>query len=887
MTRHPSSPRRSRLVRASALVAAWATVAVTLTAGTWTSATAVEGSTEPSATTVRWLDESQPERRWTSLSGAPEGDEITNPHYGDFENLRVTVAKTAELGDEPVSVLVEGMPGGSVGSDPMIPGFTDGTAPFIQQNFVQVMQCWGDPASPDFRETCTFGANQANQVAQTDLIEGTAEGRGSPPYRSPQGTEYYVWPPDDQPNVPLYREVINPASTNEVMAVPIAGDGSARFIFEVQSFRSAPYTGCGEELPGGDRRRCSLVVVPRGTVYGGSLPNGNPGRVTNYGEFGQQSGAPLDPINDYWDNRIVIPLDFAPPRSACGNGSSHVVSGSQLMIAAMQSWQAGVCDSRGQGVSFAPSGDEPSRQQALRGTGGLVLTSRAATGDDAATTGDIVYAPVAVGALSVAVHVRDATQEIRDMRLTPRLLAKLLTQHYGDAIPYDHRSPGAPRWGHRAEAPGIVASDPEYTSLNPQGPYTRMSDLVVAGPIRADGYRLLWEYLQADDEARAYLGGEPDANGHTANPFYLPSGHPAAVGPVMDETVGSRAEEVVLMERTRADGSPLRVDVGIRDAAGEPMCLCDAALDELPRFDQSLAPLTYGIGADRNVPRTTIDSIAHNPFASSFDHVAQRVFRGDPQRQAWNPDLSVPGQPVGTWTSSMSRQNLGGGISIGGLTDSASAAEYDLASVRLQLPNTDTFVAPDAEGMRSALAAQRPVGAEADTTWGDMAALPGDAYPLTLVVYAMVNLAATDAEERAAHADFIEYASTEGQVPGEGPGQLPEGYLPLTDDQRAQAAAAVARIRTYTPTEAERATAGVSTDEAPVQAPGTSEQAVAVDNPAPAGGPTVSSSSLDAEAAATVDVTSSPLATLVGGALVAGIVGAVGAPFLLRRRSIA
>jgi hypothetical protein len=50
---------------------------------------------------------------------------------------------------------------------------------------------------------------------------------------------------------------------------------------------------------------------------------------------------------------------------------------------------------------------------------------------------------------------------------------------------------------------------------------------------------------------------------------------------------------------------------------------------------------------------------------------------------------------------------------------------------------------------------------------------------LTMPVYAGVNPLQTDADLRAAYAGFIRYAVRDGQVPGFGAGQLPQGFAPL------------------------------------------------------------------------------------------------------------
>ena len=60
------------------------------------------------------------------------------------------------------------------------------------------------------------------------------------------------------------------------------------------------------------------------------------------------------------------------------------------------------------------------------------------------------------------------------------------------------------------------------------------------------------------------------------------------------------------------------------------------------------------------------------------------------------------------------------------------------------------------------------------------------AYPLTMVVYAVVPTSGTSHTKAAAIARFLDFAVGAGQNPGPQPGQLPLGYAPLPASMRAQ-----------------------------------------------------------------------------------------------------
>jgi hypothetical protein len=70
--------------------------------------------------------------------------------------------------------------------------------------------------------------------------------------------------------------------------------------------------------------------------------------------------------------------------------------------------------------------------------------------------------------------------------------------------------------------PGVLSADEEFLALNPEFEqliYTTLSDaLVPAG--QSDAARLLWRWVDADPEARAWLDGAPDEQGMVVNPAY-------------------------------------------------------------------------------------------------------------------------------------------------------------------------------------------------------------------------------------------------------------------------------------------------------------------------------------------------------------------------------
>jgi hypothetical protein len=68
----------------------------------------------------------------------------------------------------------------------------------------------------------------------------------------------------------------------------------------------------------------------------------------------------------------------------------------------------------------------------------------------------------------------------------------------------------------------------------------------------------------------------------------------------------------------------------------------------------------------------------------------------------------------------------------------------------------------------------------------DLTSKDPKAYPLTMVIYAMVPTSGLPHAKAAAIARFLDFAAGPGQTPGVQPGQLPAGYLPLPASMRAR-----------------------------------------------------------------------------------------------------
>lgn len=248
----------------------------------------------------------------------------------------------------------------------------------------------------------------------------------------------------------------------------------------------------------------------------------------------------------------------------------------------------------------------------------------------------------------------------------------------------------------------------------------------------------------------------------------------------------------------------------------------------------------------------------------------------------------------------------GGQLTMGPVT-AGDAERNKLATMQLAEPLTTqtskdtvgtarTFVAPTAESMAAAVPAMVTDPATG-TAAVDPAKLPKDAYPLTMTLYGTVDLASSglDTTNRAQYAGLLDYTAGAGNVPGEGPGQLPAGYTPLTAAQIAQSKKVAGWLRN--PATVPKDGPGASTGGGPgggnVSAGGPGGGATGPGASTGGDSPSTSNSlpGASTQMAATAGPDGSATGALggsgqvaVGATLLGGVASLIGTPFLLRRR---
>lgn len=557
----------------------------------------------------------------------------------------------------------------------------------------------------------------------------------------------------DSPNMPP-EAAVGAAFPPAELAAFTDLDGKGSVQFEVRSEVENESLGCSHDVA------CSIVVIPivglscdqpsspmtlsdQACRKGGRFAPGS-SNFTNDGV--DQAVSPAlwwSPSN--WKNRISVPITFGLPPDTCDVLDQRAPTGfygSELLAQAALQWTPAYCLRKDRfKFQLNQMSDEAGWNLMTSGEGAAAEVSSEHT----AGTDPVGYAPTSVTGFAVGYVIDrpDNQGELTRLRLTPRLVVKLLTQSYlGSDLGRGH--PGL-----EGNPLGIM-SDPEFVKLNPG--LTRVTQEAGASLLSlsnsSDIMQQLTDWIAHDKDAVAFVAGRPDPWGMKVNPAYEDIALPTAEWPLLDSYVP------------------------------ETENACRKA-NPAVYFTQLAAPVT----TLRKISDALLDAWPNVQTRCDFDLSTQQYKLGRIDRQSYGSRFML------------------------GLVSLGDAARYGLRTAALQT-EPHTFVAPSRRSLAAAVAL---------TTQGDRLSpyvldqadvrRSGRAYPGTMVVYTAARLANLPKPQADKVAQFIRVSTTEGQRPGSGNGQLPEGYLPITRqgptgklfDQAQRAADAVERQKVPTP----------------------------------------------------------------------------------------
>ncbi|GIH20383.1 hypothetical protein [Rugosimonospora africana] len=721
---------------------------------------------------------------------------VTLKGDGAFPGLSVTVSQTRGLVNQAITVSWSGLaptqPGSGVYFD----------------NYLQVMQCWGDdPTAPagdpqPARETCEYGAfasdskdpagasgvpgfsySRTRSVLRADVAERSATGPDGKPLNydtNGGGTSGTVpfwpvtsgWPKQAADTKPVIAPVgqsvdvagggvFDSASTNEDDYGLTRPDGTGEELFETQTALESPSLGCGAPVTqpnaGVTGRACWLVVVPRGVTDDGYKSGAQIGP-----SLGSLFSSPLSMAN--WQHRLSFRLDFKPVSGLCPIGAAERrLVGSELATDALTSWQPTLCQTTKVPYNLTTEAEDVARSSILNnipGTAHLALTTRPLEPDP---DHPVAYAPVALSGFVIGFNIERSLDpnveppaaeqllsgtRMAHLKLTPRLVAKLLTESYGGSVAPQTFGAGPPPY--LAKNPRTLFADPDFVALNPEAKY--LLALPGNGPAtgaplmtvqNADAANALWQWIDADSDARAFLSGQPDPWGMTVNPSY------------------------------RGQITPI---------------------DNFPKSDPTCTQPSAEDAAKGATPQCVLDV---SPYVNDMTDAAERTRAANPGgvgglwQTSGNSTVFVP-----QWIKNPPQAT--GNRFVLCVTSTSEAARFGLQTASLRNA-AGNFIAPDQAGLLAGEAAMTPSTTERRVRRLDPSSKAPGAYPGTMVTYAAVAIAdiddAGDPTARAQYADFISYAVRSGQAPGLDFGQLPPGYAPLPTPLRLQALAAISEIK--------------------------------------------------------------------------------------------
>lgn len=577
--------------------------------------------------------------------------------------------------------------------------------------------------------------------------------------------------------------VSDPLSPSNATFATTAADGTGTTRFIVQDGQDNASLGCSDTVA------CSLVVIP---IEGISCdPSGDaPGLAaadrptgtnkttatrlctrTGFYDPGQPAGDQSSPdpnaqlavtgllwwSESNWRNRITIPIGFATTAASCditAGGTPVGVYGSQYMAQAVAQWSPATCaDKKLFQLQYTQTSEVQAKNLLATGTTNgkyLGVQSAFQAGPPAAPfSNPVVQAPAALSGFAIGYVIDDADgKEYKNLRLNARLLAKLLSMSYPTypAIKGDWAEKANAKYNSASKNPLTMSVDPEFLALNPgaKTPFINQleaSSTLFAMSSDADAMTALTSYIDSDPEARAFLDGTPDPWGMRVNPNYKDISLPVSSWPQLDTLYDPLGNQCI--EDGRFPVLPL--------VAG-------------PVSDPSVITFNMQLGINNAQVNCVV--------SGQTDSASTRRLTGIGRQQAGVRFLL-------------------------GLVSLADAQRYQIDTASLQTHNDNdpderfsdgsgrTFAGPTDKAILAAGKLLRP-----DSTLGtwtvpyktlNSSEAGRKAYPGTLLMSTDVPTSGLDPAGAEDYAKLLTFIAGRGQNRGTSNGDLPPGYVPITE----------------------------------------------------------------------------------------------------------
>jgi hypothetical protein len=538
-----------------------------------------------------------------------------------------------------------------------------------------------------------------------------------------RGTDPTAWSDCYEDDTKGVAEASGPSGPPNATYAITSAKGTGQLDIYIETKLQNSLLGCDQNHP------CSLILVPgQGGIP--AQPGVSQDCADHTGDIGfANTGWALaqntfsDPTGDCsWNDKIIIPLHFAPVPTGCPQrNAAFSVTGSPMMAVAMQQWLTGLCaGSNGMTIGYDSTTGEPTAvEDAATGLTNVALTTRSAGADGVVPIGKrtFVYAPIAISATSIAYWIDDNLpgqgQPLSGLRLNQRLLAKLLTTSYNPDI--GCTLPGQTNCDAGVDNnPFDFLADSEFTSLNPDIAKNidyKTAPTFITPTVPYGASDITWtvtRWIAANQDAASFLKGTFDPYGSHVNTYYL---------------------------------------------------------------NTTNYPVDQFQGQDPNFP-----------WQEEFSPVLPLAQAVTYQALSQDAGSVIPVAPPRTGFSKDPPESVGNRALIAVL-DQGDAALNTFPTAAIANAAGD-YVQPTNASMAAAL--HDMVSAGDGTLQLNLTAKDPSAYPLTMVIYAMVPTSGLSHAKAAAIARFLDFAAGAGQRTGNLPGQLPAGYLPLPSSMQAQ-----------------------------------------------------------------------------------------------------
>jgi hypothetical protein len=493
---------------------------------------------------------------------------------------------------------------------------------------------------------------------------------------------------------------------------------------------------------------CSLVIEP---AQGGNIFTGNCNdHSQDIGETAVGQVAFTTYGKCSWRDRIIVPLKFERTPTDCPvHNPDFSVIGSPMTARAMLSWQTALCSAASpEFIQYDSAQNEPlAREDFVTGTDSVALTTLPLTGEHSPRP--FVYAPVAISAESIAFWIDNPKtgKPLTHLKLDPRLVLKLLTQSYN----FENESCGHGVKDTRgAGCDNAVDSDPESLFVDPE--FKRLNPHVA--------------YVGDGFQVPTVLSGESDMTWELTSWI----------------AANKAAKEF-------ADGA----------------------------YDPWGAHVNTDY-LDMTLPTNTLSPMdSYPPVAHRYDPVFPLSSVAQYQVDNWYPATNWQPDVYGNYDALT--PEVTGDRALFAILDDADAAAYELPVASIE-NSAGQYIAPTSASMTAALSnmttRKSRNGRTQQVRFTDSRKFlkhhtsVSNAYPLTMVIYAMVPTGGISKKKAAKIAQWLDFVANDGQRSGYGPGLLPPGYLPLTAAMRAQTLKAASEVLHQTGDHKNKASASTS-----------------------------------------------------------------------------